>query len=120
MSRRTERVNNLLRQELSQLIQQELRDPRLSALVTVTAVETSHDLLHARAYISVLGNEATRHDVIMALSSGSRFLRRELKARLTLKHIPEFQFLSDTSIERGSELLALMHRLEQESPPSQE
>ena len=82
MSRRTERVNNLLRRELSRIIQQEFRDPRLSGLVTVTAVETSQDLRYARAYISVLGNSVTRGEVLTALSSSSRFLKRELDKRM--------------------------------------
>lgn len=120
MSRRIERLNNLLRQELSQLIQRELKDPRLAVLVTVTAVETSADLQHARAYISVLGDEATRKEAITALKSSSGFLRRELGTRLILRHIPELQFLADTSIERGSELLALMEQLGQETHPSRE
>ncbi|HZP56248.1 MAG TPA: 30S ribosome-binding factor RbfA [Dehalococcoidia bacterium] len=110
MSRRTERVNELLRQELSVLLREELRDPRIAGLVSVTEVDVSPDLRHANAWISVLGTDDERASTMEALRSARPFLRRELAHRLRLRNTPELDFRSDTSIEHGQQLTDLMRR----------
>lgn len=108
MSRRTDRVSSLLRKELSELIQHELKDPRLSGLVTVTAVETAADLKTARVFISVLGDAEARQTAVAGLSSASGFLRRSLRDRVELRPIPELSFEGDASIEEGARVVALL------------
>jgi ribosome-binding factor A len=108
MSQRTARVGDLIRTELSELFQRELRDPRVR-LANVTRVEVSSDFRHADVHVSVLGTEAERDNAIAGLVSARGFLRRELARRLTLRTTPELKFHLDRGAEhsqRISELLA--------------
>ena len=105
MSRRTERVNVLLRQKLSELIATEMKDPRLSRIVTITEVGVSRDLRHAKVFTSVLGTSEQSKDAVEALNAASGYLRRELLARLSLRNVPFLSFVSDDSIEKGYYLL---------------
>jgi len=115
MTRRTERVNELLREELSQLIQRELKDPRLErGLTTVTEVDVSPDLRHANVFVSHLGDAAERDGVLRALTSASHFLQAELTKRLKMRQVPAFTFRFDVSIERGARLAELIQRVSNE------
>lgn len=117
MNRRTQRINDLLREELSILLQQHTGDPRLSGLLSITAVETAPDLRHAKVYVSLMAGEEERAEAFRALAAASNFLRRELGHRLTLRHIPELSFLRDDSIERGARLLGLLRQVENKDNP---
>jgi ribosome-binding factor A len=114
MSRRTERVNDLLREEISDLLRSDLRDPRIGGLVSVTHVDVSPDLRRAYAYVSVLGTDEERAGTMQALSHARPFLRRELSHRLRLRYTPDVEFLSDTSMERAQELTDLMRKTAEE------
>ncbi|MCA9830555.1 MAG: 30S ribosome-binding factor RbfA [Dehalococcoidia bacterium] len=115
MTRRTERVNELLREELSALIARELKDPRLgSGLVTVTEVQVAPDLRAATVFVSHLGPESERKEVLRGLQSAAPFLHNELVRRLDLRRVPDFRFQFDPSIERGARLAELIHTLEGE------
>ncbi|MBI2766432.1 MAG: 30S ribosome-binding factor RbfA [Chloroflexi bacterium] len=112
MSRRTNRVNELLREELSGLIAREVKDPRVSqGLTTITEVEVSPDLRRATVFISHLGDEAERGEVLKGLQQAARFLHGELLHRLSLRTIPELTFRFDPSIERGARLASLIHEV---------
>ena len=116
MSRRTERVNELLREELSQIIQREVKDPRLDgAFASVTEVDVSPDLRHANVFVSFLGDENARDGALQALQHASRFLHNELLHRLKMRSVPMFTFRFDPSIERGARLAALIHEVETKS-----
>lgn len=110
MSRRTERVNDLIRAELSDLLRRELRDPRIAGLVTVTHVDVSPDLRKAKAYVSVLGTDAERASTMEAMESARQFLRREVGRRLRMRTIPDLQFVSDRSMEEAQAMTDLMRR----------
>jgi ribosome-binding factor A len=114
MSRRTERVNDLLREEISDLLRSDLRDPRIGGLVSVTHVDVSPDLRRAYAYVSVLGTDEERAGTMQALARARPFLRRELSHRLRLRYTPDVEFLSDTSMERAQELTDLMRKTAEE------
>lgn len=114
MWRRSERVNDLLRDELSALVREELRDPRIGGLVTITRVDVSPDLRQASAFVSVLGSEEERASTLAALGRARVFLRRELAQRVRLRRTPELRFISDTSIERGQQLTDLMREAARE------
>jgi ribosome-binding factor A len=119
MTRRTERVNELLRQELSEIIQRDLKDPRLGGLISITAVETSPDFSHARVFVSVLGSEAEHTSSLTALKAAAPFMRHELRARLkSLRYVPELSFKDDHSIERGAQLSELLRRVAGEHEPA--
>ncbi|MCH8994076.1 MAG: 30S ribosome-binding factor RbfA [Chloroflexi bacterium] len=117
MTRRTERINELLRGEISDLLRREVKDPRLGGLVTITEVDISPDLRHAKVFVSVLGSEQEKASTLQALKAAAHFLQRELRKRLTIRRTPELAFLSDDSLERGAHILDLLERA-QEGPPS--
>ena len=108
MSHRIERVNSLIRQEISELLQRQVKDPRLGGLITITEVSTSADLKHAKVFVSRIGGDRDREETLNALISASGFFRRELAGRLKLRFTPELSFQWDDSIERGDHLLKLI------------
>lgn len=112
MSRRTDRVNELLREELSDLIQREVKDPRVGhGLVSITEVHVSPDLRHATVYISHLGDPSERDEVLRGLAAAARFLHTELMRRVNMRHVPDLLFRFDPSIERGARLASLIHEV---------
>ncbi|MBM4462259.1 MAG: 30S ribosome-binding factor RbfA [Chloroflexi bacterium] len=110
MSRRIERVNSLIRQEMSQLLQREVKDPRLARFVTVTQVSTSLDLRHAKVLISTMGSDEEKKEVLEALTAASGFLRREISHRLRLRYTPQLTFCNDNSIDQASKVLQLIRQ----------
>jgi ribosome-binding factor A len=110
MSRRTARVNDLIREELSNLIREELNDPRLHGLLTITKVDVSPDLRQARAHVSVLGSDEDRASTMEALASARAFLRHELGKRVVMRYTPNIRFVSDTSMEEAQEMTDLMRQ----------
>ncbi len=119
MASRIERVNRLIRQEISQLLQRQVKDPRLGNFITVTEVFTSADLKHAKVFISRIGGEEDKQETINVLASASGFFRREMAKRLKLRCIPELSFQWDDSIEQGARLLELIDRLSMNNIPAQ-
>jgi ribosome-binding factor A len=106
---RLRRVNEAVRQVLSDAITQDLKDPRIG-FVTVTAVDTSPDLRHARVHVSVLGAEAEREASLEGLRSAHGFLQRRVATELRLKHTPTLDFFYDPSVERGMRISELLDR----------
>lgn len=114
MTRRTERVNELLRQELSWLISRGVKDPRLTGLVTVTQVDTSADLRHARVFVSVLGRPEERDAMLRGAMAAAGYMRRELGTRLALKYVPELNFVLDESLDDAQNIYQILDRLASE------
>ena len=113
-SERMRRVDEAMRQVLSDAMSQDVKDPRVG-FVTVTDVKTSPDLRHARVYVSVLGSEAEQDATLAGLQSAHGFLQGRVAAELRLKRTPELQFELDHTAERAARLEAL---LDQEAPPA--
>ncbi len=111
MAYRIERVNSLLRQEIKELLQRQVKDPRLDHFVAVTEVSTSPDLRHAKIFISCMGSEQEIQETLSVLTAASGFFRNELARRLRLRRIPELSFQWDASIERGAHLLRLIDQV---------
>lgn len=107
VSRRTSRVNEQLREEISALLRQ-LRDPRLAEIVSITEVQTTPDYRSARVFVSTLGEELEKAQTIEALEKASGFIRRELKPRLNMRAIPILTFVRDDSLESGQRLTELI------------
>lgn len=101
-----------MQRELAPLIQQEVKDPRVG-MVTVSGVEVSRDLSHAKVYVTRLGGGDIA-DSLLALKRASGFLRHELGRRMKIRIVPELRFLHDTSIEQGSRLSELIERAVEE------
>ena len=97
---RMRRVDEAMREVLSDAITSEIKDPRVG-FVTVTAVETSADLRHARVYVSVLGEDAVRRRSMQGLESAHGYLQKRVAHQLRLKNTPTLQFLYDDSLDRG-------------------
>lgn len=111
MSHRIERVNNLIRQEISELLQRQVKDPRLGTFVAVTDVVTSPDLRHAKVFVSCISSKEEKQETLSALAGASRFFRKELAKNLRLRRIPELSFHWDDSIERGDHLIQLIDQV---------
>jgi len=108
MAHRIERVGNLIRHEITELLQRQVKDPRLGNFVTVTEVSISPDLRYAKVFVSCIGSEEVKRDTLSGLAAASGFLRNQLSKRLRLRRIPELSFHWDDSIERGAHLLQLI------------
>lgn len=108
MSRRIDRVNELLRSEISNLLAREIKDPRVVGVISITEVVASSDLRSARVYISVMGNDSDRKAAMDGIRSAASFLRRELRDRINLRHAPHMTFVLDDSIEEGERVLRLI------------
>ncbi|MBI4200748.1 MAG: 30S ribosome-binding factor RbfA [Chloroflexi bacterium] len=115
MTRRTERVNGLLRRELSEILAQVMRDPRLPKLLSLTRVEVTGDLRQAQVFVSVMGGAEEKKSTLKTLQAAAGFLHRELKPRLALRYVPTLSFHLDESIEEGARVLQLMERLDSSS-----
>jgi ribosome-binding factor A len=107
---RMRRVDEAVREVLSDAIAKDLQDPRVG-FVTVTAVKTSPDLRHARVYVSVLGDEQARSDTLEGLRSAHGFLQGRVAAELSLKHTPAITFEYDESIDRGMRISQLIDQV---------
>jgi ribosome-binding factor A len=117
MTRRTEQVGDLLKEELSRLLEREAKDPHIG-FVTLTDVEVTPDLRTARVYFSVLGDEQAMQESLEALERARGFLRRELSQRLTIRYVPELHFLLDRSIERGQHIANLLRQVREQEESS--
>jgi ribosome-binding factor A len=111
MAHHIERVNSLIRQEISDLLLRNVKDPRLGTFITVTAVDTSPDMRHAKVYVSRIGSVDDRRETMGVLASAAGFLRRELGSRVRLRRVPELTFQWDDSLERGDHVLRLIDRV---------
>ena len=107
---RVGRVGEQIKKELSQLIQTELKDPRIG-FITVTGVELTNDLSQARVFLSVLGTDEQKEETLKALARGTGFLRSELGKRIRFRHTPELLFKFDNSIEYGSRIESLLNNI---------
>jgi ribosome-binding factor A len=111
MTKRTERLNQLIQMEISDLLRKHTNDPRLNGLISVTSVSISADLKNAKVLISALCDDAGRKDIINGFNSASGFLRRGLAHRLNIRVTPDLSFEFDDSIERGVSLINLIDKV---------
>lgn len=103
MTRRTRQVGELLREELTDIIRREVKDPRIG-FFSVTNVDVTPDIRSARVYISVLGTDEEREETLSALRSAAKFIRFHLKPRLRMRQIPELEFRDDRSMEYAQQI----------------
>ena len=105
--RRTDRINEQLKQEISLIVRDEVRDPRVG-LATITAVQTSPELDHARVYVTSLGDETEREEIITGLRSAAAFIRKQLSGRLHMRRIPELHFEADRVLSEAMRIEQLL------------
>ncbi|WP_376794768.1 30S ribosome-binding factor RbfA [Thermogemmatispora sp.] len=116
---RQEKLGELIAEELSDLLRTRMKDPRIG-FVSITRVEVSADLAHAKVYVSVLGSDEERRNTMAALKRATGFLRHELAGRLVLRHVPELVFKLDLSLEKGAQVMELIKQIEQEHAQQQQ
>lgn len=117
MSERTARLDELLREQISEVLTREVDDPRVG-FVTITDVEVSPDLRHASVWVSLIGDEADRRLQLRAVAGVMPFVRRRL-GRLRLKRIPELHVREDRTAERGTRVLQILDDLERGREPTE-
>ncbi|MGI6021001.1 MAG: 30S ribosome-binding factor RbfA [Lachnospiraceae bacterium] len=110
-SRKYSRLNQEIRKELSNIIRNEMKDPRIGLITSVTDVEVTTDLKECRVFISVLGDEDVKKETLNALNKGKGFLRYNLAKKMNLRNTPELTFAEDNSIERGMYMDSIMDSL---------
>jgi ribosome-binding factor A len=108
-SNRTQRVGDMIQRTLAELLQREVHDPRIS-MVSISGVEVTRDLAHAKVYISVLGDEAKIEAAMTALNKAAGFLRSMLAKNCELRTIPALHFYHDTSVQYGREMSDLIDK----------
>jgi ribosome-binding factor A len=118
MTARTDRIDELLRQEIGAILARDVQDPRIG-FVTVTDVETAPDLSTARVWVSVIGQPAERTETMRALERAMPFVRHELGSRIRLRRIPELHVRADDTAERGTRVLRLLAELESGETPAE-
>lgn len=111
MSRRMERLNKVIKQEISSLLEREVNDPRLSNSISVTEVSVSPDLKYAKVFVSMLGNETDKTEMLAGFNAASGFLRKKLASHLKLRRVPQLSFHYDNSMEQGARLLKLIEQV---------
>ncbi|MEF3304876.1 30S ribosome-binding factor RbfA [Paenibacillus sp. GYB003] len=114
---RVGRVGEQIKKELSQILQSELKDPRVG-FVTVTGVDVTNDLSLAKVYLSVLGTDQEKEESLKAIAKATGFIRSELGKRIRLRITPELQFQIDASIEYGSRIDRLLHKIQEDGNPN--
>ena len=114
--RRRERLAALIEEILSDLIRQ-MKDPRVSGLVSVSRVQVTQDGSVARVHVSVMGSEEDQKNTLKGLEHAHGFLRSKLGAEMSIRHVPELQFILDRSIEEGDRVLQLISKLEIPAAP---
>lgn len=117
---RPERVAEMIKRETADILENQVRDPRVSGMVSVTDVEVTQDLSFARIYVSVLPQGASVADVLRALQSAAPFVRRQLASRLDLREMPEIRFEHDDSLERGARVDELLRKIARGEPVDDE
>ncbi len=110
LTRRQKRVGELIRREISTLLERKVKDPRLS-FVTVTDVEVTFDLRDAFVYVSAPEGQGRKEEILAGLESASGFLRHELAQNLRIKFIPRLNFVWDDSLERGQRITQLLREI---------
>jgi ribosome-binding factor A len=108
---RQSRINEEVKRVISEIIRNELKDPRISTLCSVVAAEVTPDLKFAKVYISVLGTEEEKKNTLAGLNSAAGFVRRELGSRIDLRNNPEVHFELDKSIEHGARILGILNEI---------
>jgi ribosome-binding factor A len=110
---RVSRVGEQIKKEISTIVRNEVKDPRIGFL-TITDVELSGDMQHAKVYVSVLGSEEERNDTLQALQKAAGFVRSELGKRIRIRHTPEILFTIDRSLDYSERINKVLKGLESE------
>lgn len=110
MTTRRARIAELLKEEISEILRREMKDPRLG-FVTITDAEVSADLRHAKVFVSIMGSEQERKSNMDLLKKAERFVRQAVGKRLSMKVLPDIHFFLDTSVDQGIRMFELLDQI---------
>jgi ribosome-binding factor A len=113
MVSRADKVRKALIREVSDLLQKNIKDPRISGLVSVTDIDLSNDCRYAKVFVSVYGSEEERQKTMQALESSTGYIRSEIGKRISMRFTPEIKFKIDDSLERGARVTDLLNKISQ-------
>ena len=109
---RIEKVNEEVRKEISEIIRNDIKDPRVTSLVSVVAAEVTPDYKFAKVFISLFGTEEERQDALKGLKNSSGYVRKLLSERMRLRYTPQINFTLDGTIEHGAHIMKILHDIE--------
>jgi ribosome-binding factor A len=112
--KRTDRLNSLLKEVISEVIKREVRNPHVAELVTVTRVQISKDLRHAKVFISVIGTEQEKSETMDALTSAAGFIAVQSSQKVVMRYFPELTFKLDDSVEKHMRIEELLGKISKE------
>ncbi len=112
--KRTERLNSLLKEVLSEVIREEVRNPHISTLVTVTRVEITTDLHYAKVFVSVIGSEQEKQAAIAGLQSAAGFIAVHAAKKVVMRYFPDLTFRLDDSVEKYTKIEQKLREIQQE------
>ena len=110
--RRTNRLNSLLKEVISDIIHKELSDPRVSKLTTVTQVSITRDLRYAKVYVSIIGSEGEKKETLKALKSASGFIAIQSSKEITIRYFPKLSFILDEGVDKQMHIEKILADIE--------
>lgn len=114
MINRTDRLNSLLKEVISEVIHKEVRNPQVAEFTSVTEVDISKDLHHAKVYVSVIGTEQQRKETVEALESAAGFIGVHASKKVTMRYFPQLTFRLDTSVDKQMKIDSLLKKIHKE------
>lgn len=114
MKQRTDRLNSLLKEVISEVIKRDVKNPHVSELVTVTHVDITKDLHHAKVYISVIGNDLTKQDTLLGLEASAGFIGYTASKKVVLRYFPTLQFILDDGVTQHMRIEELLSEITEE------
>lgn len=114
-SNRMIRINDEIQKEVSEIIRSDLKDPRIGVITSVLKVDTTNDLKYCKVYISVLGDDEKKQEVISVLKNASGFIRSLIANRINLRVTPEFKFILDDSLEYSFKIEGIIKTINESS-----
>jgi ribosome-binding factor A len=110
---RSGRINEEIKKNISSIIQNKVKDPRISAMVSVTRVDVTRDLSYAKVYISIFGNDKAKKETFEALKNSEKFIRSELGHSVRIRHVPQVIIEMDKSIEHGMHINTIIQEIKE-------
>lgn len=114
MTRRTERLNSLLKEVISEVIRKEVKNPRLPELITITRVEITKDLRHAKVFVSVIGDPQLKEEAMKALRSAAGFIGIQASKQVVMRYFPELRFVIDDTLDKQMQIEELIDQIQEE------
>lgn len=111
---RNSRINEEMRKEISSIIRNDVKDPRITAMISVTKVDVTKDLSYAKVYVSLYGDDKSKQETLQALKKSSGFIRREVGSKIRLRNTPEILIELDDTIEHGMHIDELLRKIKEQ------